>query len=650
MSRNSMCLVSLALVLGVVGIAGGAEGLLGQYYEWTGSPPTEPWGTPVMERLDPTVNFNWAGNAPDPSVGTDNFAVRWTSQIEVPASGTYTFYTQTDDGVRLWVNNTLIIDNWTDHGNTQDTGQVNLKTGQGYPIKLEYYENTGDARCELFWSGPGIPRSVIPSRYLWVGGPRPNPHSPNPTDGAILRETWVTLSWTPGDNAASHSIFVGENRDDVEAGMSETFRGNQIGTSFALGFPGVPYPDGLVSGTTYYWRIEDVEADSIMTHSGPVWCFSIAPKTAYSPTPIDGAEFVDPNVELSWEPGFGAILHTVYFGKDYDTVNNAVGGIPQGARTYKPGTLELGKVFYWRVDEFYGFQTVKGDVWCFTTPGALGKARPANGAVDVRQNQILKWLPADQAASHRVYFGKDKEAVRNAGISSPEYKGSKNLGSESYDPGKLDWNTLYFWRIDEMDSLGNPAKGPLWSFTTADFLVVDDFEDYTDNDAANEAIWQSWIDGFDAPTINGSQVGYTMPPYAEQTIVHSGLQSMPFTYDIDQKYAEATMALTYPRDWTEKGVDTLTIWFHGNILNDAAPMYVALNGSAAVFHDDPKATQIHAWTQWDIPLKAFADKGINLANVSSIAVGIGDKSKLQAGGSGKMYFDDIGLHPPKTAP
>jgi hypothetical protein len=649
MSRNLICLVSLAFVLGAVGTASGAEGLLGQYYKWTGSPPTEPWGTPVMERLDPTVNFNWGANAPDPSVGADNFAVRWTGEVVIPTSGTYTFHTQTDDGVRLWVNNVLIIDNWTDHSSTHDSGIIELTGGHRYPIKLEYYENTGDAVCQLSWSGPGIPQSPIPSQNLWVGGDRPAPYSPSPADGAILRETWVTLTWAPGDYAASHSVYVGENRDDVEAGTGDTFRASQVETSFGLGFPGFPYPDGLVSGTTYYWRIEEVEADGTTTHSGPVWSFSIAPKTAYNPSPLDGAQFVDPNVVLSWEPGFGAILHTVYFGTDYDAVNNAVGSIPQGARTYKPGTLGLGKVFYWRVDEFYGFQTVKGDVWSFTTPGAVGNPRPANHAVDVRQNQILRWSPAGSAASHKVYFGKDKDAVRSAGAGSPEYKGTKNLGSESYDPGMLDWDTPYYWRIDEVDNLGNASKGPLWSFTTADFLVVDDFEDYTDNDAANEAIWQTWIDGFGVAG-NGSVVGYEMPPYAERTVVHSGSQSMPYSYDTDLKYAEATMTLTYPHDWTQKGVDTLTIWFHGDILNDVAPMYVALNGSAAVYHDDAKATQIHAWTKWNIPLQVFADKGVNLANVNTIAIGFGDKNKVQAGGAGKMYFDDIGVHAPKTAP
>lgn len=642
MSKKLIVMVPLVLAFGLMGVANGVEGLFGQYYEWGGTPPTEPWGTPVLERLDPTVDFNWGGGSPDPSIGADNFAIRWTGQVIIPTSGTYTFHTQTDDGVRLWVNDESIIDNWTDHSNTHDSGAIELMGGSRYPIKLEFYENGGDAVCQLSWEGPGIPRAAIPSQNLWVGGERTFPFSPTPDDGAIIRSLWVTLVWMPGDYAASHSIYVGENYNEVEAGTGDTFRVNQTDTSYALGFPGFPYPDGLTKGTTYYWRIEDVEADGVTTHSGPVWSFTVAPKAAYNPNPANGAEAVDPNIVLRWQPGFGAILHTVYFGEDYETVNNATGNIPLGPPSFTPGTLELGKVFYWRVDEFFGIETVKGDVWFFSTAGAVGSPRPAHDAVNVRQNQILKWLPADNATSHQVYFGTDEAAVRNAGIGSPEHKGSKSLGDESYDPGQLQKNAPYYWRIDAVSNTGT-LKGPVWMFTTADFLVVDDFEDYTDNDAANEAIWQTWIDGFGVAT-NGSQVGYLMPPYAEQTMVHGGSQSMPLLFDIDMKYAEATLTLVYPKNWTQDGADTLTLWFHGNIVNPAAPLYVALNGNAIVAHDDPSATQIHAWTKWNIPLQAFANQGVGLTNVNTMAIGVGDKANIQAGGSGKLYIDDIGLH------
>jgi hypothetical protein len=108
--------------------------------------------------------------------------------------------------------------------------------------------------------------------------------------------------------------------------------------------------------------------------------------------------------------------------------------------------------------------------------------------------------------------------------------------------------------------------------------------------------------------------------------------------------------LTYPRDWTENGVSTLTIWFRGDSANAAETLYVALNGSAVVNHDNPDAAQITTWTQWNIDLQSFADQGVNLANVNTIALGLGNKKNPVAGGSGTMYFDDIQLYPPPPEP
>ncbi|GAG48141.1 unnamed protein product, partial [marine sediment metagenome] len=101
--------------------------------------------------------------------------------------------------------------------------------------------------------------------------------------------------------------------DYVDAGAGDTFQGNQASTSFIIGFPGFPYPDGLSEGMTYYWRIDEVEADGTM-HKGKVWSFTVAPKTAFGPNPADGAGSVELDEKLSWEPGFGAKLHYVYFG------------------------------------------------------------------------------------------------------------------------------------------------------------------------------------------------------------------------------------------------------------------------------------------------------------------------------------------------
>jgi len=538
-------------------------------------------------------------------------------------------------------------------------------TGVGIGVKPNN-EGTGpDPGIPAYWDGLIddvwiLSRGLTPEELQVImegqgAGPIPQAFGPDPKNGALHEDTWITLSWRPGDFAVSHDVYLGEDYQDVDGASrdSDVFRGNQTSTFYVAGFPGFAFPDGLVPGTTYYWRIDEVnDADPNSPWKGSVWSFSIPPKTAYNPDPPDGAEFVDPNTPtLTWTPGYGAKLHTVYLGDDYDEVSDATGGMMLGVASYSPGPLELEKVYYWRVDEFDAVETHKGDVWSFTTPGAVGNPKPSNAAMNVGMNATLSWTPADSAASHELYFGTDKEVVRNADTGAPEYKGSKALGAESYDPGLLEPDTAYYWRVDEVDDQGNTAKGPLWIFTTGAFLLVDDFEGYTDDDAAGEAIWQSWIDGFGVAD-NGAQVGNLMPPYAEQTIVHSGSQSMPLLYvnEAGVTNSEASMTLTAPRDWTQAGVTELSLWFRGGSANAAEPLYAAISNAAGapavVAYDDAATTASSRWTEWVIPLQAFVDQGINLTNVDKIAVGLGSKGGAAAGGSGTMYIDDIRLYQP----
>ncbi|MFK8102827.1 MAG: PA14 domain-containing protein [Saprospiraceae bacterium] len=121
----------------------------------------------ALEREDAQINFNWGTGAPDASMGVNTFSVRWEGQIEVPREGGYTFYTNSDDGVRLWINNKLMVDNWTDHAPTEDIGMIDLLAGQRYDIKIEYYENAGGALAQLRWSGPGINKELVPTQYLF---------------------------------------------------------------------------------------------------------------------------------------------------------------------------------------------------------------------------------------------------------------------------------------------------------------------------------------------------------------------------------------------------------------------------------------------------------------------------------------------------
>jgi hypothetical protein len=652
-------------------------------------------------------------------------------------------------------------------------------------------------------------------KKLMYGPGWPYASDPSPAENAVHSNTVANLGWTAGVSAISHDVYVGENFDDVNDGAEGTFCGNRTLTYYIAGASGSAYPGGLVPGTAYYWRIDEVTADGTI-YKGDVWSFRVPPNTAYAPDPADGAKFIDTDVELSWTAGLRSKLHTVYFGENYDDVNSAAGGSLQPNTTDTRSALESGKTYYWRIDEFGTGGTNKGEVWSFTTAGtgggikgdyyrgldlrdltltriepqinfnwslsgpdqavgndnysarwtgelevpisdtysfypkvqggarlwindqllldkwydygiderwqdhfpveyhratyleagvypivmeftyrqsfgggavvqlewgspstpkqiipqaafslpvAANRPSPSNGAVDIRQTATLSWSPGYYAASHQIYFGTDEQAVENADTDSPEYKGPKELGSEAYDPGKLEWDTTYHWRIDQVDTDGTITKGRIWSFTTANFLIVDDFERYNDfnpSDPESNRIFMTWEDGlgygspgqppYFAGNGTGSIIGNAEPPFAEQYIVHGGRQSMPYEYNsgvADKlKYSQADMTLVYPRDWTENGVSKLMIWFRGNPDNAAEPMYVALNGSAIVYHDDSSATQIDTWTQWAIDLQKFADQGLDLTNVNMIAIGFGNRNNPQPGGSGLMFFDDIRLEKP----
>ena len=491
--------------------------------------------------------------------------------------------------------------------------------------------------------GKGYAMMAFKLEEFGLGNALGNAYRPSPADGVLHEDTWVTLGWSPGRNAVSHDVYLGENFDDADNGTADTFRGNQADTTLIVGFPGFAYPDGLVPGTTYYWRIDEVnDADPNSPLKGKIWSFSIPPKTAYSPDPADVAEFVDMDATLSWTPGFGAKLHTVYIGDNFEDVENATGGAAQGTATYKPASpLESEKVYYWRVDEFDPPTTYKGDIWSFTTPGAVGNPQPANGTVDTQMNATLNWTAADNAASHELYFGADADAVKNATAASPEYVGPRAIGAESYDPGGLAWDSSYAWRVDEVYP-AETVKGLVWSFATADFISVDDFESYNDidpPDPASNTMYSNWIDGYGIPT-NGAITSNDLPPYAEQTTVRSGAQSMKYLYDTNLMISESTLTLVYPRDWTEEGVTKLSLWFRGASANAAERMFVAL-ANAVVYHDDASATQITGWNEWVIDLAEFA--GVDLTNVNTITIGFGTRDAPAAGGAGTMYFDDIWL-------
>jgi alpha-tubulin suppressor-like RCC1 family protein/regulation of enolase protein 1 (concanavalin A-like superfamily) len=124
------------------------------------------FNAPVLQRIDSTVDFSWSRGAPAPQLPIDYFSVRWTGWITPDVTQDYTFYTVSDDGVRLWVNDQQLVNNWTNHGITENSGTILLEAGVSYPVKMEYYENAGGATVRLRWSAADRIKAPILGTFL----------------------------------------------------------------------------------------------------------------------------------------------------------------------------------------------------------------------------------------------------------------------------------------------------------------------------------------------------------------------------------------------------------------------------------------------------------------------------------------------------
>jgi len=728
--------------------------------------------------------------------------------------------------------------------------------------------------------------------------------NPEPVDSTLFADPNVLLTWIAGSGAVSHHVYFGDNLQNVQAGAAGTDKGTVPNPNYAPGllapektyFWRVDESDGKTTHTGDVWSFtttrpglgtivmdrwdgiigstldllrgspdypgnptssekltEFATADSLGDNYGArIYGWLYVPMTGDYTFWFSSADQGELFLSTDDDPANVVLLAREPVWGSYDTFSRKSDPIPLigGNRYYILAEWQEGTDWdhcqvAWDGPGIRGQQIIQG---CYLSPFAPVNAFgpiPAKGATDIKRTSVLSWKPGSFASQHRVFFGTDPEAVRSAGTSSPEYKGTKELGSESYDPGILELETSYYWRIDEVNSVDpeSPWVGELWSFTTGSFLIVDDFESYNDLDPEVEGsnrIYQTWIDGWGTQT-NGSTVGNWDPPFAEQTIVHGGRQSMPLFYDNDMKYSEAARSISgSERDWTSEGVDTLSLWlrgypasvgsfvegpvgtytmtasgtditgeadeFHfaykrltgpgsitvkvlsvdntdpwakagvmiretldpnsrhafacvtpgsgvasegrintagtsfslnqaaitaphwvklerslageftvthsangttwvpvqgalsqvismnapsvyiglavtahnaaatceaafsnvtmtGNVSqqqwahqdigitsNEPEPMYVVLNGTAVVYHEDPNVLLMDQWTEWRIDLQEFADRGADLTNIDSVGVGIGTKGNTTTpGGSGTVYLDDIRLYRPGEA-
>jgi hypothetical protein len=366
---------------------------------------------------------------------------------------------------------------------------------------------------------------------------------------------------------------------------------------------------------------------------------------AEKPNPADGAIGVNMPL-LQWTKSDTAQFHNVYLGSSPDlTAADLVGShLPVAMYYHIPG-FTPGATYYWRVDEIEkdNVTTDTGDVWSFVTQAVTAYyPGPADTSNSASASPTLTWMAGSGATKHHIYFGDSLEAVTQGTAETD--KGALDITTTSFTPPALESLKTYYWRVDEILTDNTVKTGPVWTFTTV--KPVDDFESYTDIEGS--LIYETWIDGYTNNT--GSTVGYSQAPFAEQTIVHGGLQSMPLDYNNagPSFYSEAQRDFAAAQDWTAGGVDTLVLFVRGRLINRVVPVYAGLEDAsqnvAVVVHPDAALATATQWIEWKIPLSSFT--GVNPAKIKKISIGAGDRQNPVKGGTGRLYIDDIGLAKP----
>ena len=281
------------------------------------------------------------------------------------------------------------------------------------------------------------------------GGPQPpaEASNPSPADGATNESAARTLSWTADSSATDHDVYFGTDSTPD----SGEFQGNQATAIFD--------PGTMDNVTTYYWRIDSNNSAGMTT--GSVWSFTTivaGPNQVSNPSPADGATDVSATADLSWSAGTGATNYNVYLGTDSTPDSGELKG-NQTALSYDPGTLTNNTTYYWRVDSNNIAGTTTGPVWSFTVittaPAAASNPNPADAATAVAISADLSWS-ATGADNYDVYFGTSSPGTSQGNV-TPKF----------YDPGTMDNDTTYYWRIDANNSAGM-TTGSVWSFTTVD--------------------------------------------------------------------------------------------------------------------------------------------------------------------------------------
>jgi hypothetical protein len=522
---------------------------------------------------------------------------------------------------------------------------------------------------------------------VMAGGVAPEfADDPNPEDQAADVSRDVMLRWTPGQYAQRHDVYLGMAFDDVNDADRTHPPGVWVGRD--LEDP-VFDPGRLDFATTYYWRVDEVNAPPDRTvFKGAVWTFEVEPVSYAVPvgavtataSSMDPAQDIDNIVNasgLNQNDEHSNLL-------DFMWLTAAEDATPWIQFAFAQ-VQTLDRVHIWnhntQTEAILGFgikeasiaASIDGDTWrdlgTFELPQATGALTytgfdlALNGTmaqfikVTALSNHSRLGLPQHGLSEVRFYAVpmRARLAIPATGSTGldPLVDLSWRAGRQAArhevrlgtDPEALtlaatvdyraytaavDLGSTVYWQVNEVNDAMNPPvwEGDLWSFDTAPFVTVDDMERYQSQEGSY--IWETWSDGFDDAG-NGALLGHNSDDM-ETDIVYDGRQALPYYYGQGGAgHSEASRDIN--RDWGRHGIASLSLMFYGDPANVPGQMFIEVNGQRIATYADPSDLTRPQWQAWTIDLPASA-----LGEVQSLTIGF-------EGGSGMVIIDAIRLYP-----
>ncbi len=600
---------------------------------------------PVLTRVDKGANLTFSpDNALQRALTSNSFSVRWTGQLFAPSAGGITLSVKANDCVRLILDGQIVIDDWTPHPIRQLSTIWFQDKDSASQIVLEYAHVQGTPHAQLFWSYDGKPRQIIPNGPLQ---PNTQSHFPTPLDSDQRIDQSPRLSWQSGTTAMTHNLYLGHDPATVAQAQPH-------GAQWLAQQPGTFYDvTHLALNQTYYWRVDDVNVmDEPQVTVGPVWQFSTADYAV-----IDDFESytntASQRIFEAWVDGYGYSLPLP--GQPGNNTGATVGHLnPPYTEQRQVQTGRQSMPLAYNNSSQYHRSEARHT---FTPPLNMGSFRTLSlgfhgqpGAIGhfTRQQNTFTLAGAGtgfREADDRCYFV------------SQSVSGSATISARINDiePGHA------LAQAGIMIRQSNEPNAPQACLAiTADGRLASHYRStmghpvtslYSEPDTVTLPHWIKLQRQGAALTLFHSQNGVTWNPVVldnQPAMSLSGFASLGLMHCVHTDNLSTGTAVF------SQVISTSVTPFNatsslGIPLNATDDLYLRLvdaqgNAPLIIRHpDNPEAVQKAQWRTWQINLSSLTD--INLASIQTLSIGVGSPDYPKVGGTGRIFIDDIGLHP-----